>query len=269
MVDAYDMQTTGQPVLKLDKPYLDEAHLQPNYNPGSGYDPANPYAGRDPRFYATVYYNGAKRKNTTGVLTDIQTYYGGNCGILPIDVKRTITGYYIKKYDHPSSLQSAKIFSTYRVIRLAELYLNYAEAANENGNLAGATAAVNVIRARAGMPNIHPTSKDEARILIRHERRVELAYEENRYFDVRRWTKPDGDLSATDRYITGMWIVKTGTTFQYNRFVINDDFSTGTWTNTGTPRLCYTNKYLIWPILLSESLRLEAATGNKWQNPGW
>jgi hypothetical protein len=271
LVDAYGMQATGQPVLNLGNPYLDEMHLQPNYNPASGYDPANPYMGRDPRFYATVYYNGAKRKNSAGVLTEVQTYYGGNCGVKANDRTRTATGYYSKKYDHPSSLRSSPISVTYRVIRLAELYLNYAEAANENGNLPGAVAAVNIIRARAGMPNINPSSKEEARLFIRNERRVELAFEESRYFDVRRWSKPDADLSATDRYITGMWILKTDNTFEYKRFVIGDswDIATNAWTNTATPRQCYTNKYLIWPIELSESSRLETATGRKWQNPGW
>lgn len=272
LIDAYGMKTTGQTILQLDKPYLDDAHLQPNYKPGSGYDPANPYVGRDPRFYATVYYNGAQRKNLAGVLTDVQTYYTGNCGIDANDHKqKTGTGYYIKKYDHPSSIKSSVIPTSYRVMRLAELYLNYAEAANENGNLSGAVGAVNAIRARAGMPNINPAGKDEARLLIRNERRVELAYEENRYFDVRRWTKPDGDLSATDHYITGVWIIKTGATFDYKRFVIGDSWNitTGAWTNTAMPRACYTNKFLIWPIQLSESQRLEAATDAKWQNPGW
>ena len=128
-----------------------------------------------------------------------------------------------------------------------------------------------MVRARAGMPNINPANKDEARLLIRNEHRVEFAYEENRYFNVRRWSKPDGDLGATNRYITGMWIIKTGSSLDYKRFVIGDswDITAGTWTNTATPRQCYTNKYLIWPIELTESRRLEAATGNKWQNPGW
>lgn len=276
LVDAYGMQTTGKSVLKLDKPYLDDAHLQPNYNTGTGYDPANPYVGRDPRFYATIYYNGAKRKNISGVLTEIQTYFGGNCGIDKAVIKQTTaTGYYIKKYDHPAAIKSSQIQVSYRVMRLAELYLNYAEAANENGNMTGALDAVNVVRTRAGMPNINSSNKDELRLLIRNERRVELAYEENRYFDVRRWSKPDADLSATDHYITGVWIIKTGTgngaTYDYKRFVIGDawDIKTGTWTNTPMPRACYTNKYLMWPIELSESQRLEAVTGDKWQNSGW
>ena len=50
LVDAYDMLATGKPVLDLSKPYNDEKHLSPNYNPNSGYDPANPYKGRDPSF---------------------------------------------------------------------------------------------------------------------------------------------------------------------------------------------------------------------------
>ena len=59
LVDSYDMLATGKPVVDLEKPYLDEYHLEPNYVPGSGYDPQNPYVGRDPRLAATVIFNGS------------------------------------------------------------------------------------------------------------------------------------------------------------------------------------------------------------------
>ena len=62
MVDAYET-IDGEPILNLQNPYLDEQHLYPNYNPDNTlYDPQNPYANRDPRFYASIYYNGSKRK---------------------------------------------------------------------------------------------------------------------------------------------------------------------------------------------------------------
>ena len=61
LVDAYET-IDGQPILDLEKPYLDEKHLEPNYNKENTlYDPADPYANRDPRFYASIYYNGSKR----------------------------------------------------------------------------------------------------------------------------------------------------------------------------------------------------------------
>lgn len=277
LVDAYGMKATGKPILKLNIPYLDEKHLEPNYNPGSGYDPQNPYVGRDPRFYATIYYNGSKRYNRSKVMTTIETFKGGNCGIDPTKSTRSGTGYYAKKYDHPLSGSPSAISTTYRVFRLAELYLNYAEAANENGNTLVAITALNKIRERATMPIINSAglTKEDARFIIRNERRVEMAYEETRYFDVRRYTKPDGDLSETSKYLTAMWIERKGTspnyTYEYRRCVIGDTYNstTDTWTNSGLARACYTNKYLRWPIELNEAKRLYGATGVIWQNPGW
>src|SRR3546814_17268715 len=62
MVDAYET-VNGMTVLNLANPYLDDKHLQPSYNTANTmYDPQDPYANRDPRFYASVYYNGSKSK---------------------------------------------------------------------------------------------------------------------------------------------------------------------------------------------------------------
>ena len=90
LVDAYDMLETGKPVLDLKQPYLDETHLQPNYTEGSGYNPARPYEGRDPRFYATIIYNGASIYvgNTKSV---VQTYNGGNSELRDNDRRYTRT----------------------------------------------------------------------------------------------------------------------------------------------------------------------------------
>ncbi len=276
LVDAYGMQASGKPVLKLGMPYNDERHLDPNYNPGSGYDALNPYVGRDPRFYATVYYNGSTRQNKTAVITTVETFMGGNCSINPSNSKYSGTGYYAKKYDHPLSGSPTAVASTYRIYRLAELYLNYAEAAIENGHIADGFAAMNVVRARASMPAVDPTglTVTDARFIVRNERRVEMAYEENRYFDNRRYQKPDGDLSATDRFVTAMWIIRSATTpytYTYKRCVVGDSWNatTNSWIGSGQERACYTNKYLLWPIELNEAKRLYGATGVLWQNPGW
>ncbi len=275
LVDAYGMVTTGEPVLNLEQPYLDEKHLQPNYNPASGYDPQNPYANRDPRFYATVYFNGSKRLNLQNVMTTIQTYFGGNNGINPPVHKSTTTGYYTKKYDHPTNGITGKpsVPISWRKYRLAELYLNFAEAANENGNTTEAIDSLNVIRKRAGMPAIVATglSKEQARLRIRNERRVEMALEEVRYFDIRRWQKPDGDLSNSARFVTAMWIEKEGANLVYRRCVAGDvwDRAKSEWTGTGKERLIFSNKYLFWPIPSDEAKRLYQATGKIWQNPGW
>ena len=279
LVDAYGMVTTGEPVLNLEQPYLDEKHLEPNYNPASGYDPLNPYKNRDPRFYAAIYSNVSKRYNKSNVLTNVETFAGGNNGINPTSQKFTLTGYYTKKYDYPTNGVTGKtaVSVSYRAYRLAELYLNYAEAANENGHTAAAIAAVNVIRQRAGMPIIDAAGldKDKARLRIRNERRVEMALEEVRYFDMRRWSKPNSDLKATARFVTAMWIERIGTSpnysYEYRRCVVGDawDKTTSAWKNTGRERLIYENKYLFWPIPLDEANRLYGATGQIWQNPGW
>jgi len=277
LVDAYGMQSTGKSVLNLATPYLDAQHLNPNYNPGSGYDPTKPYVGRDPRFYATIYYNGVQRKNRTGVLTTIDIFPGGNCQIDQTKSQYTTTGYYARKYDHPDAGSPNGVNVSYKIYRLAELYLNYAEAANENGHTSDAINAINTIRARANMPSILPIglSKDDARLLIRNERRVELAYEENRYFDNRRYLTPDQDLGATDHYVTGMLVLRSGTspnyTYTYKRFIAGDVWNTTTnsFLGTGLERLCYTNKYLRWPIPYDDAKRLYGSTGVIWQNPGW
>lgn len=276
LVDAYCMKANGLPVLDLKQPYEDmDRHLKPRYyDLPTGYDPENPYVGRDPRFEATVYYNGSKRKNAQSQTVTVETHDTGNCNIETNNTRRTPTGYYQKKYDHPNSIPGKYLSVKYPIMRLAELYLNYAEAAAENGSI---TAAVNngikPLRDRVNVPNIQPRNQEEAILMIRNERRVELAFEENRHYDLRRWETPDGDLEEETGYLTGMWIVKNNenNTLKYMRFNIGDSYNknTDSWANTATHRACASNKFLLWPIETSEVNRLETATGDRWQNPGW
>jgi starch-binding outer membrane protein, SusD/RagB family len=279
LVDAYET-IDGQPVLDLDKPYLDDQHLQPNYNTANKtYDPKNPYARRDPRFYAFIYYNGSKRKamwnfaeapesfenypapigNRTRV---IATYKNEpQTGIHPSTRKATRTGYYERKFLHPNSGGDNPIAgANWKLFRLGEVILNFAEAAAEAGQLADATKAVNEIRARAGMPAL-PASLSKTDLIkrIHAERRVELAMEENRYFDLRRWSKPTDDLARTDRWITAMEITRNADgTFSYMRRNVR-----------ATERKNYANKFLWVPIPLNEANRLRSITGTDWQNAGW
>ncbi|MFT4154881.1 RagB/SusD family nutrient uptake outer membrane protein [Parafilimonas sp.] len=279
LVDSYET-TDGQPILDLDNPYLDEQHLQPNYNPDNTlYDPNNPYANRDPRFYASIYYNGSKRTAwwgfdetsasyenypaSTGYRTRIIATYVGEpqTGIDASVRKATRTGYFERKFLHPNSgANNVVAGAQWKYFRLGEVILNFAEAAAEAGKLDEARDAVNEIRSRVGMPDI-PSSLTQAQLISRvhHERRVELAFEENRYFDVRRWSNPTDDLSKTDKWITAMEITRTGNnSFTYKRRVVRD-----------TERKNYTNKYLWFPVPLDEANRLKAITGDDWQNPGW
>ena len=279
LVDAYET-IDGKPILNLTNPYLDERHLQPNYNPGNTlYNPQDPYKNRDPRFYASIYYNGSKRKclwnfaeapesyenypapigNRTRI---IATYVGEPQTGISASVRRaTRTGYYERKFLHPNSGNDNPVGgANWKLFRLGEVILNFAEAAAEAGQLAEAEAAVNEIRNRVGMPDL-PSSlpKEELILRIRNERRVELAMEENRYFDVRRWSSPTGDLSKTDRWITAAEIIRNA----------DGTYTFGRRTVRSTERKCYTNKFLWVPMPLNEANRLKAITGQDWQNPGW
>ena len=419
LVDAYGMQATGEmPVLG----YSDPQHLQPIINTTSGYDPANPYEGRDPRFYASIYYNNAPRSLSTGNvekelyplelnegvknnvtiarqgaeitlsttgsdpwihtnpigrklagaekrvisfeyksnksvtnvefffcvaggpqggvstgenirieeasewkrfeydLSDaiarwgfgvnanggaqpenhflrfdltggagyeisirnfriegftppptpipVETFVGGNSGISDniTETRYTRTGYYLRKFNNYKSNVNVDGDGFMKVFRLAELYLNFAEAAANTsgpetavaGKASGAAAlsareAVNKVRARAEMPPLPSgLSAEEFQLRYRNERRIELAFEEHRFFDVRRWKI----LNETDQFVTGMRIIKENGNYSYNRFKLHE-------------RGTNSEKYLIFPISLSEVSKMESFTGENWQNPGW
>jgi len=279
LVDAFETKD-GEPILDLKDPYLDDQHLKPNYNPQNKlYDPNDPYANRDPRFYADIYYNGSKRKclwNFSEVPESYENYPAGignrtriiatyvgepQTGIDASVRKATRTGYFERKFLHPNAGNDDVVGgANWKIYRLGEVILNFAEAAAEAGHLDEARSAVNEIRERAGMPDLSSSlSKDELILRIHHERQVELALEGNRYFDVRRWTLPDGDLSRTDRWITAAEIKRNADgSYTYGRRVVR-----------ATERACYTNKFLWLPVPLDEANRLSSITGENWQNPGW
>ncbi|MGM9842568.1 MAG: RagB/SusD family nutrient uptake outer membrane protein [Candidatus Limisoma sp.] len=260
LVDAYDMLATGKPVVDLEKPYLDEFHLEPNYVEGSGYDPQNPYVGRDPRLAATVIFNGSTvQKGAT--VHEVETWVGGNCGIKDKGERFSHTGYYRRKY---ANYRSGNDEGKWKYYRLGCVMLNLAECAAETGKISEAMSLVNQIRHRAGFDpsvDVKATTVDQARLLVRHERRVELAYEENRYFDLRRWTPEDQDL-ISEKYATGMEITKTGTKLSYKRILVGTDGSVPS-------KYSYQAKWHFFPIPADEVARLNALTGEKWQNKGW
>ena len=279
LVDSYET-IDGEPILDLSKPYLDEKHTQPNYNKQNKiYNPEDPYANRDPRFYASIYYNGSKRyafwnfseseashenfPAPMGARTRIIATYVGEpqTGIDRLVRRATRTGYYGRKFLHPNSGTNNPVSgANAKLFRLAEVILNFAEAAAEAGHLEEARQALNEIRERVGMPKVAGNLSKEMLILrIRNERRVELAFEENRYFDVRRWAKPGEGLEKTDKWITAMEITRHADgSFSYSRRPVRD-----------VERLCYSKAFIWLPIPLSEANRLQSITGKNWQNPGW
>jgi len=146
----------------------------------------DPYSGRDPRFYATILYHGAPwYMNSWGTLTPY------NVDITGIDGHNNSTGYYIRKFISPAEndyYYGKRQPQPYIHIRYAEVLLNYAEACLGLGQDDEARDAINLVRQRAGMPDIPDSETGEALLArYRNERRVELAWEEQRFFDVRRW----------------------------------------------------------------------------------
>ncbi|MEY3053048.1 MAG: hypothetical protein RLY31_2833 [Bacteroidota bacterium] len=168
---------------------------------------ADPYANRDPRFYATIMYDGASWKPRPSDVTaidpadQIQTGYydDGNGGLINgIDTRESPienwngsrTHYYTRKFIDPNPAlpddQSNAQVIPWPFIRYTEMALNYAEASLELGEEQVARDWINKIRFRAGMPAIDD-SGEALRQRLRNERRVELVYEEHRYHDGRRW----------------------------------------------------------------------------------
>jgi hypothetical protein len=166
-----------------------------------------PYENRDPRFYATVMYDGAGWKPRPPAVAavepydEIQTGYydDGNGGTIPgVDTRESPfenwngsrTHYYVRKFIDPDPAlrdnQSNAQVIPWPFIRYTEAVLNYVEASIELGEEDEARNWLNQIRYRVGMPAI-TESGDALRDRYRNERRIELAYEEHRYHDVRRW----------------------------------------------------------------------------------
>jgi len=168
-------------------------------DPGSGFDPKNPYVGRDQRFYAYIGYNGAKMMGTTSgppvKEITLEIYRGGRDYDADPDTKiyNTVTGYYtLKAVDPNNAIYTGGYGSVqpYIEFRYAEVLLNYAEAQNEYLSSPDASVydALNEVRARAGITtDVENLNKEEMRELIRNERYVEFAFEHKRYWDIRRW----------------------------------------------------------------------------------
>ncbi|WP_315814133.1 RagB/SusD family nutrient uptake outer membrane protein [Paraflavitalea speifideaquila] len=156
----------------------------------SGYNPANPYINRDPRFYYSILYNGALFRGTsTTAQSALFTYFGAPSDGMGVSTYTTRTGYYCRKMLNNESTGNTQ--RSMAEIRYAEILLSFAEATNEySGPAQDVYDAVQAIRRRAGLsPFELPAglSKEAMRDYIRNERRIELAYENQRYFDTRRW----------------------------------------------------------------------------------
>ena len=154
---------------------------------------AQPFENRDARLGATILMNMAPFKGKK-----VATYPEG-ADATP-NPNATKTGYYLRKFlNEDVNIQTGGSSSGHVVplFRLAEIYLNYAEALNEcdptNPDIA---LYLNKVRNRASLPNVSALSQEQMRAVIQHERRVELAFEEHRSWDVRRWKIASSTLGA-------------------------------------------------------------------------
>ena len=219
----------------------------------SSYSESRMYIDRDPRLGYTVLYNGSQ-----WLRTSLQTFYGGVHNPLEA-MKTTKTSYYQRKF-----MQKAENLDRYEdaphrwvIFRYAEILFNYIEAENE---ISGATTEIydilKSIRRRAGISagrglNYGLTAnlnQDEMRELIRNERRIELAFEEHRFWDIRRWRIAE---EIYKKPLQGLSIVREGATFSYNR--------------VGVLTVNFQPKMYFYPIPYSEIIK----NRNMKQNPGW
>lgn len=217
--------------------------------PGSGYNPQDPYKNRDPRFYSNLIYN-----DLTWQTRKIQMYDGGT-DYQPAAASTTRTRYYCRKL-WPEIYKGGTtqgVLMNFIFFRYGEVLLNYAEALNEaDGPISDVYSYVNQIRKRAGMPDL-PTglTKDQMRARIHNERAVEFAFEEIRWWDLLRW-KDAETIKAT---VNAMNVVKTATGFTYNVVPLP-----ALYQRDFTPRM------FIYPIPRAE---IDKSNGIMKQNDGW
>lgn len=210
MVEEYDYTDGSKGTLKLD---------DANGNPIRYENCYDLFKGKDPRLFASVYLPGSPIYGTQG----IEWYRGviapngdrfqaanqpGSGNTVEINGKTwstsgadggadagdaSKTGFYQKKFfdETLTDMNMGKSETPWPVFRLAEMYLNLAEAAYELGNTKDALDAVNIIRNRAGVAPQASIDMDK----IRHERKVELAFENHRFWDMKRWRIADKDVS--------------------------------------------------------------------------
>lgn len=229
-------------------------------DPASGYDPTKPYENRDPRLANTILYNGHLWLNR-----DVQTYDGG------VDkpggtVQQTKTSYYMRKF--MGAFESVNtnppvyndVVHDWVYFRYAEVLLNVAEATNEfSGPTSDVYDALMALRKRAGIDpgtdNLYGLkqglSKEEMRQAIRTERRLELAFEEHRFWDIRRWKIAEAVYNTAPLYGLNIQKASSGQIF-YNRIpVLTTAFR--------SPQM------YLYPIPFSEVNK----NPKMQQNPGW
>ncbi len=237
---------------------------------------------REPRFYATIGFNHciwpstSYRGSDSSVKNfDTEYYQGGNATNLNDNNHRNRTGYTNKKYVHMDDCifwDGSVKAKTYPLFRYAEVLLSYVEAMNEMEEAyldeeTGITVSrdidqmlfyFNQIRYRAGQPGITSAEASDyltMKELIKHERRIEFAFEDHRYWDLRRWKDA---YDAINKPIRGLDV--SARAAQRQQF-----YTVRVWNTEKTMRRVFTNKMYFWPL----SRNVLQKNGKLVQNPGW
>ena len=217
-------------------------------------DPENPYVNRDPRLTASIVTNGSTWNGRV-----IAQAAGESDDQSRANASRT--GYYLKKFltDGLNLTQGQTAQHNWIAYRFAEILLNYAEAVNEAwgpttvpaGFPGSALEALSYVRMRASLslPPVEARTVDSFRDVVKHERRVELAFEDHRYWDLLRWKDA---MTVLNSPVQGVKITRSGDTYTYKVVDVAD--------RTFAAR----NYYL--PLMRSE---IENAAGTLEQNPGY
>ena len=239
----------------------------------SGYTLQDPYSNREARFYASIFYHGAEFSEvmpSRGEPFIDMEYNAFNEGPgEQRDGNASVTGYLVQKWVDPALGFAPEGVSrtAWQEIRFAEILLIYAEAENEaNGPSEMVYEAVNRVRRRAALPPLADgLSQDEMRQRIRHERRIELVFENHRWFDLRRWGTASEVLNAT---FTGIRIDRDGVPTPAEggpQHVFDPAQLTFSTFQTGQFENVYPERYDLLPIPLSEV----EANPNLGQNPDY
>ncbi|MEH6406534.1 MAG: RagB/SusD family nutrient uptake outer membrane protein [Leeuwenhoekiella sp.] len=251
---------------------------------------SSPYKNREPRFYATILFDGADWKPRPADAADrdpanqiqtgqyeinsgseITTHFGLDTRQGPIeDWNGSRTGYYFKKFINPDPDfvdQNDRQTIPWPFFRYTELVLNYVEAVLEvGGNEGEAKMWLNQIRYRAGLPAV-TASGQELMDIYRNERLLELAYEEHRYHDARRWMIAPTTLGAPAGIIQITGTLKAGANvslYQYDTDNYNYSYVRGV-IDPGFENRLWLDKSYFLPIRDNE---LKADTALI-QNPGY
>lgn len=227
------------------------------------FDAKDPYSlintrKREDRLRYTVFFNGSRLKDTI-----VATFVGGKDGLYSTPTA-TQTGYYMSKFVD-QSLDIVKGNTSLRQwvhIRYAEILLNYAEALNEYNNTANfnaITAELDRLRNRANLRTFDTSDKNllrdqnEMRNYIKRERRLELAFEEHRFWDLRRWKDAE---TVLNKPVNGIRITR-------------DNSGAYTYTVFESEKRSFDPKMYWYPIPRTEILKYRNAGKTIIQNPGW